>query len=118
MGVLVACLTTGKGTWGAVSDAMRSADWTKIYIVTNKFGKEKFTHQKPFEFIEINSDGSLEEIRDSVASGLRGKILDTEAGLNMESGTGKEHMAILSALLRLGLGVRIISSENGKLKEL
>ncbi len=118
MGVLVACLTTGKGTWGAVSELMRSAEWTKIFIVTNKFGKEKFSHQKPFEFIEINPDGSLEEIRDSVVQGLKGKILDTEAGLNMESGTGKEHMAVLSALLKLGLGVRIVSSEGGTLREL
>ena len=45
---------------------------------------------------------------------LDGKIYDLDVALNMVSGTGKEHMAILSALLKLGLGIRLMAvTKNG-----
>jgi len=36
----------------------------------------------------------------------------------MTSGSGKEHMALLSALLKLGLGIRLVSFTNNGIKEL
>lgn len=118
MTFLVACLTTGKGTWRAVSEIVRSEDWNKVFLVTNEFGKAKYTPDKEAEFIMINPDESIEKIRDSVVAQLKGKIMDAEVALNMESGSGKEHMAILSAVLRLGLGVRLVYSDNSAMKEL
>jgi len=39
---LVACLSTGKGTWGHVSRLIADGTWEKIILITNDFGKENF----------------------------------------------------------------------------
>ena len=45
---------------------------------------------------------------------LGSKIKDFEVAINLISGTGKEHMAILSAVMKLGLGMRlVVLSEKG-----
>ncbi len=46
------------------------------------------------------------------------EIDDFEIALNIVSGSGKEHMAILAAVLKLGLAIRFITFENNKVIEL
>ncbi|MFH2019870.1 MAG: hypothetical protein ABIJ34_00500 [archaeon] len=118
MATLVALLSTGKGTWAEVAKIIRAHDWEKVYLITNEFGAGTFTKLENTEFIVINPDSSVEEIIDSIKKGLTQKIMDTEVALNMSSGTGKEHMATLSALLKLGLGIRLITIANDAVKEL
>ncbi|MBW3015352.1 hypothetical protein KY330_02945 [Candidatus Woesearchaeota archaeon] len=118
---LVVCLGIGKGTWPHVARVIQEQDWEKIIIITDELGKEKFTTQKQgmTEFIVIDQDKKIPELIAQIQSSLKNKILDTEVALNFVSGTGKEHMATLAALLKLGLGIRLISytEENG-VKEL
>ncbi len=49
---------------------------------------------------------------------LEGKISDFEVGLNLVSGTGKEHMVVLEAVLELGLNFRLITVNNGHVETL
>lgn len=112
---LIACLTTGKGSWAQVSELIKSTDWEKVYLITNDFGKEKFTSPKPFEFVIINPDAESREIMTSVHSQLKGKLKETEVALNFISGSGKEHMAVLSAVLSLGVGVRLVDLKQGNM---
>lgn len=118
MTYLIACLTTGKGTWSTVNELMNSEAWEKTFLVTNDFGREKFTSKKPFEFIIINPDSPLKDIKTAIVSQLKGKIKDLEVAVNFSSGSGKEHMALLSAILNLGYGIRIVDVENGKIEVL
>ena len=37
---------------------------------------------------------------------LKGKIAGTEVALSLSSGDGKEHMALISALINLPVGIR------------
>lgn len=113
---LIACLTTGKGSWAMVNELINSTDWEKVYLITNNFGKEKFTTKKNSEFVLINPDASAEDIKNEVFSQLKGKIKDTEVALNFFSGSGKEHMSVLSAVLNLGLGVRLVDVKDGKME--
>jgi hypothetical protein len=115
MTVLIACLTTGKGSWASVNELINSTDWEKIYLITNDFGKEKFTSPKNFEFVIINPDSSTNEIKNNVFNQLKGKIKETEVALNFCSGSGKEHMAVISAVLNLGLGVRLVDCKDCKM---
>jgi len=55
MTTLIACLSTGKGTWGHVSRLIQDHEWEKIFLITNEFGKENFNNQKNAEFILTNS---------------------------------------------------------------
>lgn len=118
MGVLVACLTTGKGSWKAVSDVIDSAEWKKIYLVTNDFGKEKFSHQKEIVYVVVDLKESVIVMRDKIINdlaNLRSEIGFNDVAVNFSSGTGKEHAAVLSAILKLGTGVRVVDSKNKEL---
>jgi len=98
-------LSTGKGTWAQVSGLMAHGDWEKIILLGSDFAKN-FTHEKEFEFVKINLDKKLKDLREEFSEKLKGKINGTEVALSIASGDGKEHMALISALLNLPAGVR------------
>ncbi len=101
---LVAFLGTGEGTWGQVAGVINKGDWENIILIGNDFAK-KFDSEKDFEFIEIKSS-QITELKDEILKKLRGKIKGTEVALSIASGTGKEHMALISGLLSLPAGIR------------
>ncbi|MFH1409283.1 MAG: hypothetical protein ABIH34_05225 [Nanoarchaeota archaeon] len=111
---LIACLGTGKGTWAELSSLIKAEEWDNIYLVTNEFGT-KF--QAKAEFIIINENMSYVQMRDIIQSQLQPKIRSTQVALNLTSGTGKEHMAILAAVLKLGVGIRLVALAGSKLIE-
>ena len=115
---LVACLSTGKGTWGHVGRLINEQEWNSIFLITNEFGKENFSNEKNAEFIVIDQNASVKDIKNTIESNLKGKIKDTEIALNLVSGTGKEHMAIISAVLKLGLGIRLTALTKEGIEEL
>jgi hypothetical protein len=104
MAELVALLSKGEGTWAQVAGIIKQGDWEKIILIGNDFAKN-FQIEKPFTFIEIKSQ-RLVELRDELKEKLHGKISGTEVALSIASGDGKEHMALISALLALPVGVR------------
>ncbi len=103
---LVALLGTGEGTWGQVAGVINRGDWDKIILLGDAFAK-KFTVQKDFEFIEINSS-AIAELKEEILRKLKGKLKGTEVGLSIASGTGKEHMALISSLLSFPVGIRFV----------
>jgi len=102
---LVALLSKGKGTWAQVSGLMKYGEWDNVIILGDEFA-EKFTSGKKFEFIKIDLDKKLKDLRDEFIKKLRGKIQGTEVALSIASGDGKEHMALISALINLPVGIR------------
>ena len=117
MTCLVACLSTGKGTWGHVSRLLEG-DWEKIFLITNEFGKENFNNTKAAEMIIVDSRIGLEELRENIKAQLNGKLTGTEVAINMVSGEGKEHMAMMSAILQLGFGMRFMALTKDVIKEI
>lgn len=115
---LVACLSTGKGTWGHVNRIIKEQEWEKVILITNDFGKENFTSEKPAEFIVIDSNKGIKDIRDELVEKLRAQIKGLEVAVNIISGSGKEHMAILGALLKLGVGIRPIALTKDGMEEI
>lgn len=106
---LVACLSTGKGTWGHVGRLIQEMEWEQIFLITNEFGKENFTTEKKAEYIIVDANKGIKEIREDIEAKLKGKIKGLEVAVNMISGSGKEHMALIGALLKLGVGIRPIA---------
>ncbi len=102
---LVALLSTGKGTWSQVSGLMTHGEWDKIVIVGGDFAKD-FKHDKQFEFVKVDLDKRLKDLRDDLSKKLKGKFSGTEVALSIASGDGKEHMALISALINLPVGIR------------
>lgn len=106
---LVACVLSGEKSWAHIARLIKEQDWNKIFLITNDFGKNNFKVEKKVEFIVVDVQKPVSELIDDIKKGLQGKITDFEVALNIVSGTGKEHMAILSALLKLGVGIRLIA---------
>lgn len=106
---LIACLSTGKGTWGHVSRLMTEENWESVLLITNEYGKENFSKNEKTEFLVVNVNQGLKELRDEIKEKLKEKISGTEVAVNFVSGAGREHMALMSALLQLGVGIRLIA---------
>lgn len=104
---LVALLSSGKGTWGQVAGLISRGEWEKIILVGSEFA-EKFTSSKNTEFIRADLGKQIIELKTEILEKLKGKISGTEVALSIASGTGKEHMALISALLNLPVGIRFV----------
>jgi len=103
---LIALLSYGKGTWGQVSGLCKKGEWEKIILLGPDYAKDFKLEGIPFDFIEYNQDKNLVQLKEEFAKKLKDKIKGTEVALSIASGTGKEHMALISALLSMPVGVR------------
>lgn len=113
---LIACLSTGKGSWNEVNSLIKSENWERIILITNSFGKENYKGEATL--VVVNPDVSLDALTKEIKSALGELKLRHEVALNFISGSGKEHMALLSALLQLGVGIRLVYAENNTMKSL
>ena len=107
MACLVASLSTGKGTWGHVNRLIEDGKYDHIFLITNDYGKENFNKKENVELIALNLSQGLKELREDIIKNLKGKVKDTEVDVNLISGTGREHMALMAALLKSGIGIRL-----------
>jgi hypothetical protein len=104
---LVALLSSGKGSWGQVAGLVNRGEWDNIILIGSEFA-EKFTIDKKHDFIKVNTSQQIVELKDEFMKKLKGKIDGTEVALSIASGEGKEHMALISALLSLPVGIRFV----------
>lgn len=103
---LVALLSSGKGTWAQVSGLVKYGEWDKIILIGSDFAKQFKVEGKKFEFIQTDFNKKLRDLKQDIMDKLKGKIDGTEVALSIASGNGKEHMALISALLSLPTGIR------------
>lgn len=109
---LVAFLGKDKENWGQISALVSKLDAEKIIIVKNKNvdNNEILALLKKCEIININSDKSLIELKGEMLEKLKEKIGGSfEVALSLASGNGKEHMALISALLSIPVGVKLVA---------
>ena len=71
MTVLIACLSSGKGTWSHIIRLMESQDWEKIILITNEFGKENFKTQKDAELIVFDMKKPVKELIKDIVGSIR-----------------------------------------------
>ncbi|MFW5846559.1 MAG: hypothetical protein ACOCUU_00225 [Nanoarchaeota archaeon] len=102
---LVALLSSGKGTWGQISGLMKYGEWDKIFILGDDFAKQ-FSHEKQFEFIKVDLNKKIKDLKEEFSQKLKGKFQGTEVALTIASGDGKQHMSLISALINLPVGIR------------
>jgi hypothetical protein len=102
---LIALLSSGQGTWAQVSGLMKFGEWDKIILIGDDFAKQ-FTHDKKFEFIKVDLNQKIKELKEDLQKKLKGKFEGMEVACSIASGDGKEHMALISALINLPIGIR------------
>ena len=111
---LIACLGGEKGTVSHVAEIVKQGEWDKVFLIAESKTDGLFDN---VEFILINPNSFLSELIEDIKNKLNGKIADTEVALNIISGSGKQHMAVLSALLKLGVGIRLVALTKQGIKE-
>lgn len=116
MPTLVACLSTGKGTWIEVTQIIKAQEWDKVFLITNQFGQEKFKPNSNTKLIPIDTFKEATELSEQIKSQLKDQIKDFEIALNITSGSGKEHTALLKAIMELGLNFRLTTLKNNQLE--
>lgn len=114
MASLVACLGAEKGTVSHVAEIVKQGEWDKVFLIAESKVDGLSDNA---EFILINPNNFLSELIEEIKNKLDGKIADTEVALNIISGSGKQHMAVLSALLKLGVGIRLVALTKQGVKE-
>ena len=83
-----------------------------------KFGKENFNANSKTELIVIDPNENYEKLRDQIKEIIKLKIKGSEVAVNFISGSGKEHMALISALIKSGLGFRLVVFEKEEIIEI
>ncbi|MCP3684898.1 MAG: phosphonoacetaldehyde reductase [bacterium] len=114
---LVACLGTGKGTLEYIKRLIEGEQWGKVFLLTNNSDTDKFDAGREVKFIIVDDKKPLPDLIEDIKKNLDGKISYTETALNIVAGEGKIHMALLSALLKMGLGIRLIALTREGVKE-
>ena len=106
---LIACVSSGKGTVAHVDKVISGEEWERVYIITNDEFKNSTPKGDNIEVIVVDKAKMLPEMIMDIKNALKGKIKGMETAVNIISGEGKEHMALLSALLQLGAGIRMVA---------
>jgi len=117
MSDLICCLSTGKGTWVEVARLINNHQWDNVYLITNDFGREKFSSEKKVNFLIVDVNKGIEIMKNAIVDHLKDKV-SGEIAVNFVSGSGKEHMALLSALMKLGVSMRFIFAVDSDVKEI
>jgi hypothetical protein len=104
----VALLSTGQGSWAQVSGLIKQGEWDKVVLIGEKYA-EKFDAGRQAEFISIDFNQPIVRIKEELIARLKEKITGIEVALSIASGSGKEHMALISSLLQIPVGVRFVA---------
>jgi hypothetical protein len=110
----VAFIGEDKESWGQVKGIMNRIDSERILIVKDK-KTNGFPNNAKTEFVNVDASKSLLDLKSEILKSLKGKLSgDFEVALSLASGNGKEHMALISALLTIPVGIRLVAfTKNG-----
>ncbi|PIN92810.1 hypothetical protein COU54_05340 [Candidatus Pacearchaeota archaeon CG10_big_fil_rev_8_21_14_0_10_31_24] len=104
---LVIFVGKDKENWGQLTALVNRMDCEKIIVVKNSQA-EGFPINSKCHVISIEDSLPLVEMKKQLVEELKPKLSgDFEVALSLASGSGKEHMALLSALLSVPVGVRL-----------
>lgn len=115
---LIAYLSTGKGSWSQLSKLISSYKWDKVFLLTNQFGKDKYSPLNNTELIVLDLEKDTKTLQEKIYASIKGKVSGAEVAINLTSGSGKEHMALITSVLKLGVGLRFVDYINNKCEEL
>lgn len=110
---LVGFLGNDKESWGQITALINRGEWEKVILIKNK-NAESYPASANCTIIEVNCDKPLIELKEEIMNKLKDKMGDLEVALSIASGNGKEHMAVISALLSVPVGIRlVVFTKNG-----
>jgi len=109
---LIAFLGSDKENFGQVAALIKKGNWDKTIVIKNNLAGD-FPYGD--ETITLDSNVPIQELKSELTEKIKSKISgDFEVALSVASGSGKEHMALISALLSIPVGIRFaVFTKNG-----
>ncbi len=105
---LVAFLGKDKESWGQISALVNKGKWDGVILIKSKEAEEFPITSS--ESIKINTEQPISLLKDEIIQKVKGKLSsDLEVALSIASGNGKEHMAVISSLLSIPVGIRLVA---------
>lgn len=108
---LIACFTTDEHS-KHLHKLIDQGEWDRVFLISTEEVKKKHKFEKEVIYIIVDPSKPIDEYVLDVKKGLKGFFL--EVGVNLVNGTGKDHMALISAVIKAGLGFRLVAvTKNG-----
>ena len=105
---LVAFIGKDAENWGQVTALMKRMEYDKAIIIKDKTSGVFPTNPKT-QIVNVDVEKPLIELKEDILKVMRDKLSgDFEVALSIASGNGKEHMAVISALLSVPVGIRLV----------
>ena len=104
---LVVFLGSDKENWGQITALLKRMKWDKAILIKNRNASD-FPNNGIV--IEVDTEKPLLELKDELVNKLKKELAgDFEVALSIASGNGKEHLALISALLAIPVGIRLVA---------
>jgi len=114
---LIACLSDNNKEIGHLKRVIEGEDWNKVFLIYDSNIEEKIESGKTIEYIPVNMSKTLSELIEFLTTEFKTKVKGTEAAVNLICASGKEHMAVMSAIMKSGLGFRFAAITKEGVKE-
>lgn len=106
---LVAFVGKESEHWGQVAAVMNRMSAERIILVMDKEARG-FPVNEKYEVIEVNSATPMVALKQLLVERLRTALgNEFDVAVSLASGSGKEHMALLAALLSVPVGVHLVA---------
>ncbi len=105
---LVAFVGRDIENWGQITGLIKRMAWEKVVLVKQE-GSDDFPEYSNVKSITISDKKPLVHLKAELMEKLKPLLADFEVALSLASGNGKEHMALVAALLSLPVGIRLVA---------
>ncbi|MFH1650389.1 MAG: hypothetical protein ABIA93_07635 [Candidatus Woesearchaeota archaeon] len=106
---LLACLAEPVSSWPVVLKLVKCPDFEQIILFCDEKAQKAFKAPENVRVVSFDRMLSAESMRDYFFSILKDMPFEMDVALNLSSGDGKEHMALIAAALRTGSGIRFVT---------
>jgi len=104
---LVAFVGTDKENWGQITALIHRMECEHIVLAVNNTVND-FPVSEKCSVVEVDNTLPLLELKKALIESLKPRIgKEFEVAVSLASGTGKEHMALIAALLNIPVGIRL-----------
>ena len=107
MAILIACLGSTHDSWGPVLKLASMPDWEHVFFVGSASARDVLEANQRISFVAVDEKQNFDAMIAQIQKEISPKVFG-EAGVSLYSGSGLLHMAVLSAILKAGGGVKLV----------
>ena len=122
MSVLISILGTGKGTWFEVHKLLEQKLFDSVLLFVDEWAVQNYRNEYNAIVVPLATEATSEQLIEVMKHAIKQHMVsqqgELDIAINISSGTGKQHAALLAAVMQLGYGIRLVTLENGEFKVL